>query len=160
QSSNLSWNRLVRELLSSPIVTHAAATKTSDTTGEVIGVNRRDHLCAALDNRLGLKDVCGLDSVSGQQLKPGVPPIVSGLPSDGHGRGSPIPVLPNQPTLFYRAGMENICGSVAALVVDHGPIPSMPNRKAWSSAQPDAAIKDFVAIIMALTSSDPRAAQA
>jgi hypothetical protein len=160
QGANLSWNTLVRELLSSPITTNAAPTQTQMTNGEVIAVTRRDHLCAALNNRLGLVDVCGLDSVSGQMLKSSVPQIVSGLPSDGYGRGSPIPVLPNQPSLFYRAGLENICEAVAQLVVDHGAIANMPNKKSWSSAQPDAAIADFVSIIMALTSSDARAAQA
>ena len=30
----------------------------------------------------------------------------------------PSPVLPNQPTLFYRAGTENICEAVAAQVID------------------------------------------
>jgi hypothetical protein len=160
QGANLSWSALVRELLSSPIVTNAAPTQTSMTNGEIIAVTRRDHLCASLNNRLGLVDVCGLDSVSGQQLKSSVPQIVSGLPSDGYGRGSPVPVLPNQPSLFYRAGLENICEAVAQLVIDHGAIANMPNRKAWSSGQPDAAIADFVAIVMALTSSDPRAPQA
>ena len=38
-----------------------------------------------------------------------IPQIAGGLPSDGYGRGATAPVLPNQPTLFYRAGLENIC---------------------------------------------------
>ena len=37
-----------------------------------------------------------------------------GLPSDGYGRGATMPVLPNEPTLFYRAGIENICAAIAA----------------------------------------------
>jgi hypothetical protein len=159
QRSGLSWNALVRELATSPLTTNQAPTKTTSSNGEVIAVTRRDHLCAALDHRLGLVDVCGLDAATGPSQSP-VPRIVSGLPSDGYGRGSPIPVLPNQPTLFYRAGLENICASVAALVIDRKPSPSMPNSKKWSSAQPDAAIADFVATLMALTSSDPRAAPA
>ena len=159
KSANLSWNALVRELLSSPITTNAKSSKTSDTNGEVIAVTRRDHLCAALDNRLGLVDVCGLDVVAARQQTV-VTQIVGGLPSDGYGRGSPIPVLPNQPTLFYRAGIENICESVAALVIDAKANAKMPNAKMWSSAQPDAAIADFVSTLMALTASDPRAAGA
>jgi hypothetical protein len=158
QRSGLSWNALVRELASSSLITNRAPTKTS-TDGEVIAVTRRDHLCAALDHRLGLVDVCGLDATS-KPSQPSVAQIVSGLPSDGYGRGSPVPVLPNQPTLFYRAGLENICASVAALVIDAKPNPSMPNAKQWSSAQPDAAIADFVSTLMALTSSDPRAVPA
>ena len=160
KSSNLSWNKLVKELLSSPIVTNASETKTADVNGEVIAVNRRDHLCAALDYRLGFVDICGLDLAGKKALQPTIAEIVGGLPSDGYGRGSPIPVLPNQPTLFYRAGLENICEAVANLVIDAPAIPSMPNAKSWTSMKSDAAIADFVGTLMALTPSDPRNAQA
>ena len=118
QASSFSWNVLVRELLSSPITTNASPTATSTANGEVVAVSRRDHLCAALDNRLGFADVCGLDAVTKKALSATVPQIVSGLPSDGYGRGSTAPVLPNQPTLFFRAGTENICASVAASIID------------------------------------------
>jgi hypothetical protein len=159
KSSGYSWNTLVRELLSSPVVTHAK--RTSSTGGasapEVVAVARRDHLCAALDNRLGLVDVCGLDVLTKVQTKTTIPEIVSGLPSDGYGRGAVAPVLPNQPTLFYRAGTENVCTSVAELVIDGT---SPPGARHWSSGAPDAAIADFVAIVMALTPSDPRATPA
>ena len=80
--------------------------------------------------------------------------IVAGLPSDGYGRGATEPVLPNQPTLFYRAGLENICSLLSAKVID------APTNSKWSSTQPDAAIADMVATMLALTPSDPRAAQA
>ncbi len=159
QSANLSWNALVKELVTSPLVTNTVETRTTALNGEVVAVTRRDHLCAALNDRLGLNDVCGLD-VTAKRAQSVVPQIVSGLPSDGYGRGSPIPVLPNQPTLFYRAGLENICESVAAMVIDAKPNASQPNAKMWSSSQPDAAIADFVATVMALTSSDARSAPA
>src|SRR5262249_53083273 len=109
KGSGFSWNTLVTELLSSPIITHATETATAAAQGEVIAVSRRDHLCAALDVRLGFTDVCGLSLLTKKQ--PLIPTIVSGLPSDGYGRGSTIPVLPNDPTLFYRAATENICAA-------------------------------------------------
>jgi hypothetical protein len=161
-SSGGTWNTLVRELLASPITTNTSQTATAKTNGEVVAVSRRDHLCAALDNRLGFVDVCGLDPALGGRgaALAAIAQIVSGMPSDGYGRGSTIPVLPNQPTLFYRAGLENVCSQVAALTIDAKPNASQPEAKQWSSAQPDAAIADFVATVMALTSADPRAAQA
>ena len=159
QSNKLSWNALVKELVTSPLVTNTAETRTTALNGEVIAVTRRDHLCAALDNRLGLNDVCGLDAI-GKRAQTVVAQIAGGLPSDGYGRGSPIPVLPNQPTLFYRAGLENICESVASMVIDAKANANQPNARMWSSAQPDAAIADFVATVMALTASDPRSAPA
>jgi hypothetical protein len=151
KSQNMSWNALVRELLSSPIVTNASQTKTSQDQGEVIAVMRRDHLCSALNQRLGLTDVCGLQATTRGTT---VTQIAAGLPSDGYGRGSTVPVLPNQPTLFYRAGLENICAKLADQVID------APTNSKWSSSQPDAAIADFVATMLALTPSDPRSAPA
>jgi len=155
-SSGYSWSTLVRQLLSSPLTTYAAPTQTALYQGEVVAVSRRDHLCAALDARLGLTDVCGL--LPATPVTTTVPEIAAGLPSDGYGRGSTAPVLPNQPTLFYRAGTENICEDVAALVIDVAS-PS-PGAVAWSSTQPDAAIDDFVSIVMALHPSDSRSAPA
>jgi hypothetical protein len=160
QSSTLSWNALVREIFSSPLTTYAAPTQTASDTGEVIAVSRRDHLCAALNARLGFTDVCGLDATTKMQAKTTIPEIVSGLPSDGYGRGAIAPVLPNASTLFYRAGTENICESVAALVIDPPASQQVAGVKTWSSTQPAAAIADFVQILMALTPSDPRSAPA
>jgi hypothetical protein len=159
RASGMGWSTLVRELLASPITTHAARTATTETNGEVIAVSRRDHLCAALDHRLGFVDICQLDSTRVRQVSP-IALIISGMPSDGYGRGASIPVLPNEPTLFYRAGLENVCAAVAAMVIDAPPNPGQPLAKRWSSAQPDAAIGDFVATVMAMPPSDPRAAQA
>ena len=160
QSSGFAWNTLVAELFSSPLVTNASHTVTYDTNGEVVAVSRRDHLCAALDTRLGFTDICGLQAVTAKAAKALVPSIAAGLPSDGYGRGSVAPVLPNQPTLFYRAGLENICETVAAETIDVTAANQLPNVKQWSSGDPDTAIADFVSIIMALTPSDARSAPA
>jgi hypothetical protein len=158
-ANGFNWNTLVTELVTSPIVTNASQTKTFDTNGEVIAVSRRDHLCAALNNRLGFDDICQLSAADNKKLTT-IGEIVAGLPSDGYGRGATIPVLPNQPSLFYRGGMENICEQVAEMVIDAKPTMQQPNVKIWSSTQPQAAISDFVAQIMSLTTPDPRSAQA
>lgn len=160
KSSGYSWNALLRELLSSPLTTNARRTQTTAHTGGVVAVSRRDHVCAALNARLGFTDVCDLDALTQTALRTAIPEIVSGLPSDGYGRGAVAPVLPNQPTLFYRAGMENICEAVAGLVIDPPAKQNTPNAKHWSSADPDLAISDFVKTIMALSASDPRSAPA
>jgi hypothetical protein len=159
QSSGYSWNVLVKALVTSPVTTNMAPTETSATNGEVIAVARRDHLCAALDARLGYADVCGLEATTAKAKAQTIPEIVSGLPSDAYGRGAPVPILPTQPTLFFRAATENICAAIAAQVVD--PPSSAPQGiKQWTSAQPEAAIADFVSLVMGLTSSDPRTAGA
>src|SRR5262249_2963637 len=158
-SSGLSWNTLVRELVASPITTNASKTATGTTNGNVVAVSRRDHFCAALNNRLRFVDICQLDATLTRRAVTGLAQIISGMPSDGYGRGATIPVLPNDPTLFYRAGLENVCGAISALVIDAAPNPNQPGAKQWSSSQPDAAIADFVSIVMAMPPSDPRASQ-
>jgi hypothetical protein len=161
KSSGMSWNTLVREILASPITTNTARTETRTSNGQVIAVSRRDHLCAALNNRLGFVDICQLDTtVRGRQQASPIALIISGMPSDGYGRGAVAPVLPNEPTLFYRAGLENVCAAVSAMVIDATPNPAQPGAKQWSSTEPEAAIADFVSLIMAMSPSDPRAAQA
>jgi hypothetical protein len=161
-SSNYSWNGLVKELLASPIVTNAVPTTTASTDGEVVAVARRDHFCAALNARLGFNDVCGLASLyaKGTASTQTIPEIVSGLPSDGYGRGAVAPVLPNQPTLFFRAATENICEAVATQVIDVPTAKQAPGVKQWSSSQSTAAINDFVSLLMGLTTPDPRTAPA
>jgi hypothetical protein len=159
QSTGYSWRALVKALVTSPLTTGAADTTTAGKNGEIVAVARRDHLCAALDARLGLADACGLDALgkgAGAGSVSAIAQIVSGLPSDAYGRGTVAPILPNEPTLFFRAGLENICEGVASQVVDAAP--SAPaGAKQWSSGQVDAALDDFVTIVMALSASDSRA---
>jgi hypothetical protein len=161
QASKFDWNALVKELLSSPIITNATQTATSEQNGEIVAVARRDHLCAALDARLGFTDVCGLSATTSKSYESStVPQIAGGLPSDAYGRGSVAPVLPNAPTLFFRAGTENMCEALAAETIDVPTAKQQAGVKQWSSTQAGPAISDFVSIVMGLTSSDPRAAQA
>jgi hypothetical protein len=158
RSSGFAWNTLVKELVTSPLTTYASETRTLRTNGgAVVSVSRRDHLCAALDARLGFDDVCAIGA-TGPALAKTMPLIVSGLPSDAYGRGAVVPILPNEPTLFFRAGIENMCADVAEQVVDAPAAPA--GAKQWSSAEPDAAIRDFVSVVMALAPSDPRSAPA
>ena len=154
-SSGYKWKNLVEDVMSSPMTTNAVATTTTTTEGEMISVSRRDHLCTLLNARLGLTDVCGLDVVTTKSLV-GVPEIAAGLPSDGYGRGASVPVLPTQPTLFYRSGLENICENVANMVIDAKSPPA--GATTYSSTNVSAAIADFVSNIMGIAADDPRSA--
>jgi hypothetical protein len=155
RSSGQRWNGLVKALVTSPITTGAADTVTTRKGGEVVTVARRDHFCAVLGARLGLADPCGLTHTAPDTTD--IPRIAAGLPSDAYGRGEVVPILPTEPTLFYAAGVENICKQVADLVID---APASPGVRQWSSGQPEAAIADFVGTVMALVRSDPRADRA
>jgi hypothetical protein len=160
RDSGYSWGALLKAHVTSPLTTFAADTETRRKNGEVVAVSRRNHLCAALDARLGFTDICGLQG-SNEEAVGKLPDIVSGLPSDAYGRGAVAPILPNEPTLFFAAGVRNICEGVAAEVVDPArEAPAGSVRKRWSSTKPDAAIADFVSDVMALTPSDPRSDKA
>jgi hypothetical protein len=161
QGSNYNWNALVKELLASPITTNASQTATVQQNGEIVAVSRRDHLCAAINARLGFADVCGLSAMTSRSYEnTAVPQIAGGLPSDAYGRGAVAPVLPNQPSLFFRAGTENICEAIAAETIDVPTAKQTAGVTQWTSNQYGAAISDFVSIVMGLAPSDPRAAQA
>ncbi len=160
QNASYSWNDLVVDILSSPLTTNAKPTQTTTDNGAVVAVSRLGHFCAALNFRLGFSDVCGLLPTTVPPSRP-VVEVAGGLPSDGYGRGATAPVLPNAPSLFYRSGTENICESVAQLVIDNKtPIAGTRN---WSSSSPASVAQaetDFVQVIMGIVPSDPRYAQA
>jgi hypothetical protein len=121
------YKLLVAELLSSPLVTGFSPTATFDSRNVTVSINRRDHLCAALGNRLKLGDVCGLEYAFPQSTGFGgrtdadnvkaVFRIAGTIAADAFSRGSEVPVTPNSPTLFYAAGSELFCEYVAGKAV-------------------------------------------
>lgn len=143
--SNYDFRTLEVTLFSSPIVTYLQPTRTVSRGGEVFPVSRRDHLCAALSSRLGIPDACGLDvnTTVPSDLKQ-VQFIAGVLPSDSYSRGAEEPVLANDPNLFFRTGMENMCAAFARRLIDG------TTGTRWSSATPDAAIADFVHELMGI----------
>jgi hypothetical protein len=160
--SNFDFKTLVRELLSSPLITAAATTKTFEQRNVMISVSRRQHLCAALSNRLEQADVCALGVAfpfqsgfgQGQQSSPIAAQratfrIAGSVADDAFSRASEIPVTPSTPTLFYRAASELVCEDVATRVVDAG-------NAAFSSSNLDASFTKMVEVVMGYAVSDPR----
>jgi hypothetical protein len=164
QASHLDWKTLVRELFSSPLVTGTSETQTFDDRGLPVSVARRDHLCGALELRLGISDPCGVSGLPGlSSVQNGIATLARGLPSDGYSRGAETPILPTDSSLFFRSGTENICRRLADQMVDVAAAPTAtPPRAAskYQSTAPDAAIADFVTTLMGLPDGDPRAADA
>lgn len=151
RKSNHDFKVLVRTLFSSPLVTQAAVTKTATDVGSTNSVQRREHFCAALQNRLGIADACLLLPVTTSTIQN----LAYGLPGSGYSRGSATPLMPRDPDLFFASAVENLCGQMAAKVID---VAKCPGSKCWQGAQPAPAIADFVRLLMALPPSDPRAA--
>jgi hypothetical protein len=154
RASNHDFRTLVRTLFSSPLVTFAKETKTADDDGVAIGIARRETFCAAMEQRLGVPDVCVI-----KQATPGVKNLVANtarnlalsIPGGGYARGDVSPLLPHDPSMFFSSAAENLCGLLATTQVD------TPNSH-YQSSQKDAAIHDLVTVIMGLPATDPRAA--
>ena len=141
---------MVHDLFSSPLVTYLQDTATVDAGGETFSIARQAQVCALLSNRLNITDICGLDvnTVVPNYLKP-VQTIAAVLPSDAYSRGNATPVLADNPSLFLRTGMENLCAAVAQQVIDNGST-SLYSSATTTSQQ--AAIQAFVTNLMGLTS--------
>ena len=144
-SANQSWTALVQELFASPLVTYASYTKTG-AMNQAFPVAKRDHLCPLLSVRLGIKDVCFQDPTTAvPAAMKNVQLITSILPANGYSRGTVLPVLANDPSLFFRAGLENVCAALSASVVDAGA------TSLYTSTDPDTSIADMVHNFMGIT---------
>ena len=139
KDSSYNYAVLAKEFFSSPLVTGAAATG-SFAVGEVpISIARRDHLCAALSNRLGKPDLCVQAARAAQQHADGRPTrIAASVAADAFSRGAQAPVTPSEPTMFYRAATEMLCENIAKQVVDgtrrpglHSAATSRARSTAW-----------------------------
>jgi hypothetical protein len=152
QSASYDFKTLVRELMSSPLVTGAGNTVTFAEDGLTISVARRDQLCGALSARLGQADLCEIAVPAPTGVTTAMNRLAGAVPADAFSRGSQFPVTAPDPNLFYRASSELVCEAVAAKVVDGGAV------SVYASSNYAAAITDMVAKVMGVPPSDPHSA--
>lgn len=153
---------LLRELLSSPIVTYQERTATWDRYGAAVGSALQDDFCRRVQNRAGIHDACAiLDELD---LQPGEREQVLGfanvLAQIGYARGQVAPSQPITPTLFSTAGAESVCETLAEHFVRTGgggmggpntpALPFDPNDRAES-------VEFFLNRLMGVWSEDPKA---
>jgi len=151
--SNFNFKVLIRELFSSPLITNATETKTADENGTVISVSRREHFCAALSNRLGMADACSLLPTESSVIQN----LAYGIPGSAYSRGTPSPLLPHDPDMFFYSAVENLCAQLAVQVIDPRTA-CTGSQRCWSSKAPLVTnLNDFTSIIMALPPIDDRA---
>jgi hypothetical protein len=152
RDSHHDWKTLVRELFSSPLVTYLERTKTTETDGVVIGIARRESLCARLSNRLGIRDVCNLrgESALAKGVVTSAANLASGIAGSSYGRADARPVMPHDPNLFFASAPEKLCGVLAGQLVETATGP-------YKVAGRDAALADFVHVLMGAPPSDERA---
>jgi hypothetical protein len=157
QNSTYDFRALVRELMSSPLVTASASTATFVKNGVTISVARRDQLCAALSTRLGKPDICEIEMPTPTDATTAMNRLVGAISADAFSRGSENPVTPTDPNLFYRAASELACEAIAAKVVDAttGTVYTSTSASATTTA-----ITDMVVKVMGVPASDPHYADA
>jgi hypothetical protein len=158
QNSSYDFPTLVLQLFSSPLVTNASDTATADEDGVSISIARRDQICAALSNRLGIADICALAVPIPSSTQSATLTIVSSVAADAFSRGSEIPVTPGDPTLFYRAASEMLCENVATQVVDG--TAGISVYSSTSTANVTSALTDMVTRIVGYPPTDPHYAAA
>jgi hypothetical protein len=150
KQSGYDWKILLREMLSSPLVTYANRTQSADSAGVVMSIARRDNYCDRLGNRLGVKDLCNqhgestLPKIAGQAHN-----LSLGIPGSAYARADEHPVTPHDPNLFFASATEKLCIAIAGQVVESG-----VNAR-WKVAAKDAAIAEFVSLLMGVPPSDP-----
>ena len=144
RDSNHDWKTLVRELYSSPLVTYADKTKTTDADGAVIGIARRETLCTRLSNRLGMADACNIKGQSGlaRQAATSARNLSFGIAGSSYARADEKPVMPHDPNLFFSSATEKLCMLLAAQLVDGNMSPR------WRAAAFNPALDDFVQVVM------------
>ena len=137
QDHSYDFNVLVKEMFASPLVTGISATKTFLVDAMPVSIARRDHLCAALSNRLGRPDVCALAVALPSPQQGATARIAGTVAADAFSRGAESPITSAEPTLFYRAASEMLCENVANQVVDAMSGSSVYMSNAVATALPD-----------------------
>ena len=146
---NMSFNRLVLNIFSSPLTTYARATQTTLRDGVTFPVTKIDQLCPLLSQRLGLDDVCGLDPQANPQgdMK-AVQTVTSIFPANSFARGTVNTGQANDPTLFLRSGAENVCARLSGQVVDAG------SNNRFPAGDVETAVKNLVHLVMGVGADD------
>jgi len=156
EQSGFKYTALIRELFSSPLVTGASETVTSQNPafGHKVSIARRDQFCQALSNRLGKPDLCNAAVPKPSNTQSNTLNIAGNIPADAFGRGSENLVTPTDPTLFFRAATEMLCEDVSVQVVD------AEAGSLYSSDDTASAIADMVTRILGYPPGDPKHAPA
>ncbi len=151
----LNFKHMMRELLSSPIVTFWEPTQTWRDYGVAVSIARREDLCARIGSRLGIEDIC--------ELREGTSPfpnginrqlagLATGVPATQYVRGAVDSVFVSDPSLFSFSATERFCSLLASRIVA-GP----EGESIFTTDDVAGALDTFVHTVVGLPPSDPQA---
>jgi hypothetical protein len=161
RGSNHNFKVLLRELLTSPLVTFASRTKSSDRNGAITSVARRDIFCQRLSARIGLSDVCQQSFVKDEYgTIPNEQAYSYGLPQINYVRGEALAVVPSLPGILFQPAIERICRQFANTLVGQNATAGAPwgltnfSDAAIIAAELRTAIDQFVTVLMGVPKAD------
>lgn len=136
--SHLNFKTMLLDLVTSPLITRASQFETYDLTDDMVSITRRAHLCAQLEERLPLNDVC--DNLGDD---------IDLIASDEILRTSAAPVQATETGSLHLSSGEAVCRKLAnKLVTSKGPYKS----EEWD----DVIRKEIVDKMMGLSTAHPR----
>lgn len=151
--SNHDFDVLVRELLSSPLVTFAERTATSDKFGIPVPIVVQDDFCRRLSGRFGVPDICNLrgelDAENG--VKNTMRALADGIPPVSYGRSVVMPFVASDPDVFFLASVERMCQTVAETWLGNG------DTMLYAPGDREAVLDLLVYDVMGVPPSDARA---
>ncbi len=146
---------LVRELVTSPLVTFQARTTTGETFGSLVLPVSQDRFCRRMSLRLGITDVCNLDGMleAPAALAKRLRALADGVPPVSYGRAALLPFVNTAPDVFSVASIERVCQIVAEQWYGNA------DGALWTPGQREAVLDHLVASVMGVPPADPRAPQ-
>lgn len=152
--ANFDFRTLVRELVTSPLVTFDARTLTYDTIGNPVLPVTQDRFCRRMSLRLGITDVCNLQGALEVPVALGrrFRALAEGVPPVSYGRTAVLPFVTTAPDVFSVASIERVCQLVAERWYGDGDAPL------WIADDREAALDHMVGTVMGIPEGDARSA--
>ena len=148
------FKRLLRDVLSSPLVTFWEPTDTWREYGIAMSIARREEFCSRLSNRLDIADVCNLrhdHTLFPDEVVDRLTGLATGVPAHEYARGTVDSVLVADPSLFSFSASERFCDLIASRIIG-------ANEQIYTPDDVPAALNDFVHKVMGVPQGDPLAA--
>lgn len=152
--SGFQFRTLVRELMSSPVITFAARTETWEEFGGVVPPVTQDRFCLRMSERLGIVDVCDLEGKfegpadAAKRLRA----LADGVPPVSFGRAAVMPIVTTAPDVFSVASIERMCQIVAEEWYGTG------DGMLWTPDDRELVLDHLVGQVMGIPTSDERSA--
>lgn len=156
ETSGFDFKVMLRELMSSPVVTYQVRTLTWDTQGAMVGAALSGDFCRRVESRLGIVDPCNLRGEldafnNGQRTE--IAGYAGSIPSIAYPRGEVGPAMAIAPGPFSSAASERLCERLSERFLGSGNRTVDPPL--FTPTDRDEAFDRFAHDLMGLPRTDP-----